>query len=184
LEERAASLRFDRVLAQGERAAAARALDSCGAKATSWAVARCGRSYALARLAPDCDLAAVGKTVGARIDEPPLLVLDVLPRDAERVAALAEALGGAGRPSGVIDAKTSGDALTVELDEATTSLRLLVDVVDAELERSPGRRIIPLFPLSDATLAGFTAATLRAPEIEVSRLIETYIDPLLEGAAQ
>ena len=69
------------------------------------------------------------------------------------------------------------------MNEATTSLRLLVDVVDAELERSPGRRIIPLFPLSDATLAGFAAATLRAPEIEVARLIETYIEPLLEGAS-
>ncbi len=182
MEERSASIRFDRVLAQGERAAAIRALDSCGAKATSWAVARCGRSYAIARLTPECDLSALRETLGARADEPALVVVDVIPRDPERIGSLVQALAGAGGPAGVVDVKASGDALTVELNQATTSLRLLVDVIDAELECSPGRRILPLFPLSDATLTGFAAATLRAPEIDLSRLVETHTEPLLEGA--
>ena len=175
--ERLASIRFDRVLAQGERAAAVRALDSCGVKPTSWAVARCGRSYAIVGLASGSDLAALGEKLGARVDEPPLVILDVLPRDPERIPALLQALAGPGRPAGVVDAKASGDSVTVELNEGATSLRLLVDVVDAELER-----ILPLFPLGDATITAFAASTMRAPEIEASRLVETYTEPLLQGA--
>ena len=151
-------------------------------KATSWAVARCGRSYAIVRLASGSDLAALGEKLGAQVDEPPLVILDVLPRDPERIPALVQALAGPGRPSGVVDAKASGDSVTVELNEGTTSLRLLVDVVDAELERSPGRRILPLFPLGDVTITAFAASTLRAPEIDASRLVETYTEPLLQGA--
>ena len=184
MEERSASIRFDRVLAQGERAVAVRALNSCGAKATSWAVARSGRSYAVAKLTTECDVNALREQLGARVDEPPLLVLDVVPDDPERVPALAHALGGAGRPAGVVDAKPSGDALTVELNEATTPLRLIIDVIDAELERSPGRRITPLFRLEDATVTALAAASLRAPEIGVVRLVETYTDPLLRSAGE
>jgi hypothetical protein len=84
----------------------------------------------------------------------------------------------------VIEARPAGDSLTVELNEATTPLRLLVDVIDAELEHSPGRRIVPLFALSDVTVTGLAAATMRAPEIGVSRLVETYTEPLLGATSR
>jgi len=44
--------------------------------------------------------------------------------------------------------------------------------------------LIPLFPLADATLTALAAGTLRAPEIDVSRLIETYTEPLLREAVR
>lgn len=178
--ERSATARFERVLAQGERAAAVRALDSAGAKVASWA-SRSGRTYALLRLRSDARLEPIGSVPNARIDEPPLLILDVTPRDPERIPALLHAFEGPGRPAGVVEARAGGDSLTVELDESITPLRLVVDLIDAELEPSPGRRIVPLFGLGDASLTAFAAAILHAPEIDVSRLIETYSEPLLQG---
>jgi hypothetical protein len=178
-----ATARFDRVLTHSERAAAVRALDSVGAKVASWATSRSGRTYALLEIANDASIDSIRAAIEARIDAPPSVVLDVVPRDRDRVDALTKALSGAGAPAGVNDVRSSGDALTLELDDAVTPLRLIVDVIDAELEPSPGRQIVPLFPLSDATATAFAAATLRAPEIDVTRLLETYSEPLLRSGA-
>jgi len=178
-----ATARFDRVLTHSERAAAVRALDSVGAKVASWATSRSGRTYALLELANDEAVDAIRGAVEAQIVAPPSVVLDIVPRDRERVEALMRALSGAGAPAGVSGVRSSGDALTLEFDDAVTPLRLIVDVIDAELERSPGRQIVPLFPLSDATATAFVAATLRAPEIDVTRLLETYSEPLLRSGS-
>jgi hypothetical protein len=70
----------------------------------------------------------------------------------------------------------------LELDERVTPLRLVVDVIDAELASSPGRRITPILRLSDVTATAFAAATLAAPEIGPERLIETHLDAFLAGA--
>lgn len=180
--ERSASVRFERVLAESERAAAILAWDSVGATVSSWATSRAGRTYALLQLANEADLERVRGTAAARIDEPPLVVLEVAPRDPDRVPALLDALGGPGGPAGVLWAAACGDALALELDERVTPLRLVVDVIDAELTASPGRRIMPLLRLSDATATAFAAATLGAPEIDAERLIETHLDAFLAGA--
>lgn len=178
-----ATARFDRVLTHSERAAAVRALDSAGAKVPSWATSRSGRTYALLDIAGDAAIDAVRRAIEAHVVTPPSVVLDVVPRDRERVEHVMRALSGAGAPTGVSDARSSGDALTVEFDDAVTPLRLIVDVIDAELEPSPGRQIVPLFPLNDVTATAFVAATLRAPEIDVTRLLETHSEPLLRSGA-
>jgi hypothetical protein len=180
--ERSASVRFEGVLAESERAAAIVAWDSVGATVSSWATSRAGRTYALLHLASDADLERVRRTPAARVDEPPLVVLEVAPRDPDRIPALLDALGGPGGPAGVLWAAAYGDGLALELDERVTPLRLVVDVIDAELAPSPGRRITPLLRLSDATATAFAAATLAAPEIDPERLIETHLDAFLAGA--
>ena len=129
----------------------------------------------------DASLEEIGSLLKARVGEPALLVLDVTPRDPERIPALLQALGGPGRPGGVVEARAGGDSLTLEVDESLSPLRVIVDLIDAELEGSPGRRIAPLFGLGDASLTAFAAATLHAPEIDVARLIETHTEPLLRG---
>lgn len=181
--ENLATARFDRVLTNSERATAVRALDSAGAKVASWATSRSGRTYASLRIADDGALDLVRGAVQAHVAAPPALVLDVVPRDAQYVDRLVRALAGSGGPAGVGDVRSSGDALTLELDERVTPLRLVVDVIDAELERSPGRQIVPLFPLSDDSATAFAAATLRAPELDVSRLLETYSEPMLKSGS-
>jgi hypothetical protein len=126
---------------------------------------------------------AVREAVQAHIGAPAPVVLDVIPRDGGCVEALVRALNGSGGPAGVADVRSSGDALTLEFDDALTPLRLIVDVIDAELELSPGRQIVPLFPLGDEIATRFAAATLRAPEIDVARLLETYSEPLLSNGS-
>jgi hypothetical protein len=128
-------------------------MDSAGAKATSWDAG----------------------------DGPAPIVLEIVPQHAERLPALLEALGGPGRPAGIVAVEQRGAALRVELDERLTPLRFLVDLVDLELAHAPGRRITPLLPLADESLAAFAAATLAAPEISASRLVESFVEPLLRG---
>jgi hypothetical protein len=181
--ERSASARFERVLAPSERAAAVAALDSAGAKVTSWGSARTGKDFAQLALSANADLEAVRGAVNARIDEPALTILEIVPREPHRLDALLRALAGPGRPAGVVEATLGGEAICVELDERTTPLRLLADIVDVELASAPGRSIAPILPLGDASLTAFAAATLAAPEIDSSRLVETYVAPLLRGGA-
>ena len=83
------------------------------------------------------------------------------------------------RPAGIVEATRTAGGVLVELDVARTSLCLLVDVIDVELERAPGRRIIPVLPLDDVVLTAFARDVLGDPSIDVSRLIETYTEPLL-----
>jgi len=181
--ERSASARFESVLAPSERAAAVTALDSAGAKVTSWGVAGASRTYARLRLTATTDVERVRAAIDARIDEPALTVLQVVPRESERLPALLEALAGAGRPAGIVEAGICDGGLCVELDERATPLRFLVDIIDVELAPAPGRRIVALLPLDDASLTAFASATLAAPEIDGSRLVERYVEPLLRGGA-
>jgi hypothetical protein len=103
-----------------------------------------------------------------------------VPDHRRRLAALAHALGGPGRPAGVAEATLTEDSLVVELNTATTPLSLVLDLVDVELETAPGRRIVPLIPLTDATLAALARDLVGDPALDLSRLIETYTEPLLQ----
>jgi hypothetical protein len=175
--QRFTSVRFERALAQSERDDVGRLLSSVGATVTSWSVLPgFGRSYALA--ARDPAAAALPALSEARVDEPPILPLEIVPLHAARLPALEAALGGPGRPAGVRECLRSERSLLVELDESTTPLAFVVALVDVELEAAPGRRILPLLGLRDESLAEFAAAVLREPDLDASRLIETYSEPL------
>jgi hypothetical protein len=174
---RFASVTYDSELAPDERAAASQELASAGAAPTSW-ICAAGRTYASvafhtgARFAHD-------RPSGVRCDEPPLAVLRVTPLADRRVAALHRALGGPGRPAGVVDVRADGPSLVVELETTRTPLALVVATIDAELASTPGRTIEPLLPLDDATLVAFAATHLGEPQLDVSRLVETHLEPLL-----
>jgi hypothetical protein len=178
--KRFASVTFDAVLAPVEREVAARELASAGAAVTSWNAAA-ERTYAAVTLSPDASLAHQ-PLPGGRFDEPPLVVLRIVPESARRAAGLAEALGGPGRPAGIRAARPDGDALVVECEPAGTGLLLLLATIDAELATAPARRIEPLLPFDDATLTAFAGAVLGEPALDVSRLLETHLEPLLGSA--
>jgi hypothetical protein len=180
---RLASVRFDRVLADAERAEAARLLGSSRAKVTSWngrPVA--GRTYALLELAPGADVRAPAATLGASVHEPALVVLAIEVGERAELEALAEALGGAGRPAGVTGCGIAGDVLVVELDETVTPLALLVDLADVVL-RGARRKIYPLLGLRDESLAAFAGHALSEPSLDASRTIETWLDRLRPAGA-
>ena len=115
---------------------------------------------------------------------PPLAVLRVAPDAPRRLAALSEALGGPGRPAGVCELRAEASALVVEIDARRTPLALVLALIDAELENAPGRTIEPLVILDDGALAAFAGDLLGEPSLDASRLIETFLEPLLASGAE
>lgn len=112
------------------------------------------------------------------MDAPPLTLLSI--RASGPVGRLFDAVAGPGRPAGVLEAYVEGNQTIVELDSTKTPLPLLVDVIDIELPHR-ARSIVPLFGLSDEELAGLASAALRAPELDASRILERFTEPLLAG---
>jgi hypothetical protein len=174
---RFASVTYDSELAPDERAAASQELASAGAAPTSW-ICAAGRTYASVAFRSGARFAHE-RLPGARCDEPALAVLRVTPLAPRGLAPLHRALGGPGRPAGIVDVRADGPALIVELETTRTPLALVVAAIDAELGSSPGRTIEPLLPLDDATLTAFVATQLGEPALDVSRLVETHLEPLL-----
>jgi len=179
--QRFASVRFDGVLAASERDEATRALVSAGATVTSWNA--CGaRTYATAALGSDVATATLSALIGADVVSPPLLVLRVVPDAARALAGLEAALGGAGRPAGIRDARRVAAAVVVECDAARTPLATLVALIDTELAFAPGRTLEPLVGIDDATLVAFAGAALAEPDLDENCLIETHLAAFLATA--
>ena len=168
--KRFASVRFDGVLDANERDEVTRAYRSAGTTVTSWATSAT-RSYATLAFAPNSG------------DVPPALaVLRVTPSASRGLVAL-DALNGAGRPVGISDVYCDGEAIVIEFDPNRSPLSLVVAVVDAELAATPGRTIEALVPLDDATYAAYAGFLLGDPALDASRLIETYLEPLLVASS-
>jgi hypothetical protein len=177
------SVRLDAVLTKREREVVSQTITSLGGLISSWrALPKVEREYALLDLPRGTDAreSAERLRAGGLRAHADLLVLEIIPPHGCRLEALLRALTGPGGPRGVLEATRSLDSVVVELDASVTPLCLLVDLIDVELEQTPGRRILPLFPLDDATLTAFARDRLADPRIDVSRLIETYTAPLLD----
>ncbi len=176
-----ASVRFADVLAASERAAATRTLRSAGATATSWNEAA-GRTYALVELAaPDACERTIAAFPNARVGAPPDVVLRVTPDLPRRLPALVSTFGGAGRPVGVVASAAETNALVVEVDVRTTSLATIVALIDVETG-ARARRIEPILPLDDATLAAYAGDILGEPSLDATRILEPYVEAILERA--
>lgn len=105
------------------------------------------------------------------------IVLAVFPSVPQALPALERALGGPGRPDGVLAVRRSDDAVVVEWDPGRTAVRLVMDLIDAELRRwNASRRTELLVPLSEERLAQIAAAELQAPEIAPDRILETLLE--------
>jgi hypothetical protein len=171
------SVRIDDVLA--EREEISHAITSLRGEVVSWNPRPdLRRTYGLLAVPPECDAAALLRALHAhvRLNDPALVVLEVIPDRLRCLAALQHALGGAGRPVGIVDVVRTDNSLLLELDAACTPLSLVVDTIDVELEQAPGRRVVFLLPPDDAVLAGFARDLLNDPALDASRLIETYVE--------
>jgi hypothetical protein len=155
----------------------ARTLRSSGAEVTSWNAAA-GRTYANVVFSPDARFASDPPS-SAQVNAPPLFVARITPVDATRLPALEDALAGAGRPAGILATHREPDSLVIELDQVRTPLALVLALIDVETGPGSARRIEPLLPLDDAALTALGAALLGEPQLDTTRLIETYIEPML-----
>lgn len=105
------------------------------------------------------------------------IVLAVFPSAAQALPALERALGGSGRPDGVVSVRRSEESIVVEWDPARTGVRVVMNVIDAELRRfHASRRTELLVPLSEESLAKIAAAELQAPEIAPDRILERLLE--------
>jgi hypothetical protein len=86
-------------------------------------------------------------------------------------ANVVEALQGAGGPVGVIDLAEDGAAVTVRFDDAVTAPDLIDDLIAIESVFVPGRTEREL-ALDE--VAAIAAAGLGDPELDATRIIETY----------
>ncbi len=176
---RIAGVRFSGVLVECEREDVLRVVGSAGATPTSWGVAA-NRTFASLALTPSADTGAVAALLpNAVVSDPARAVLRIVPDDASEVARLEDALAGPGGFAGVAFAATESNALVIEVDVHVTPLSNILAVVDLETG-AHRRRIEPILPLDDATLAALAGALLHEPDLnDASRVIETHLRPIL-----
>jgi hypothetical protein len=90
-------------------------------------------------------------------------------------ANVVDALRGPGGPVGVIDLAEDGAEVTVRFDDAVTAPELIDDLIAIESVFVPGRTEGEI-ALDEA--AAISAAGLGDPELDATRIIETYVGEL------
>jgi hypothetical protein len=87
-------------------------------------------------------------------------------------ANVSAALAGPGGPAGVLDVAADGDIVTVRFDGERTAPDLIDALIAVETAFVPARVAAP--PGRDAAVAA-AARGLAEPELDASRIIETYL---------
>jgi len=106
-----------------------------------------------------------------------IIAIAVYPSTPEALPAIADALGGAGAPDGVLSCDAVDDAVVVEWDPLRTPASIVYGLIDVELARFHASRVVELLvPLSDALLARIAAEGLRAPDLRADRLLEFQLE--------
>ncbi len=137
-----------------------------------------GRSYALLELPEGHDRSAVAAAAPeASGYDLAIIALAVFPAALEALPHLHEALGGPGRPAGVLACRPCEGGVIVEWDPHRVGVRVVVGLVDLELQRfNSSRTAEVLSPLTPELVAAIAAQGLEAPEIEPARILELRID--------
>lgn len=176
-----ATARSDGILDDSRREAVKAAVAARGGRCTWRTSDRCRRSYALLEF-PEGEasfepLSAVAAANGATVYESPVIALAVFPAVPEALPPLLRALGGTGRPAGVLRCDACGDGAAVEWDIERTPASVVLGLVDVELARfASGRTIELLTPLPPAWRARIARDGLRAPEISSDRILEALVE--------
>ncbi len=135
------------------------------------------RSYALLDLPEAFDEnelpAAAGEVVYGGI----VIAWAVFPTVLEALPYLYDALGGPGRPAGVLACFPCENGVIVEWDPQVSRIEILLRLIDVELRRfNSGRTAQLLSPPEPVVLARIAASGLQAPEIGERRILEVLID--------
>jgi len=171
------TLSVDGELDDVRRAAIDRVVTSQGGKAVWRTSERARRSYALFELPDRYDAAAIRAASGGTVYDKPLIAWALFPAMPEALPPLLEALGGPGRPAGVLTCSPCPGGVVIEWDPAVTSVTLIVTLADVELGRlHSGRTAEVLAPLPPEVVAKIAADGLQAPQIEPARVLELRIN--------
>ena len=125
-------------------------------------------------LGADHDRGAVG-ILGAY--EAAVIAWAVFPTVPEALPSLYAALGGPGRPVGVLACRPCPQGAIIEWDPDSGGIEIIMRLVDVELRRfCSGRRAELLSPLTPRLSAKIAASGMSAPEIAADRILELLID--------
>jgi len=139
--------------------------------------ARVDRTYALVEVREQQDAVALAEAIGATAYDAAIIALAVFPERGEALPFLLEALGGAGRPSGVIDCTQRADGIVVEWRPDRAGTQVVTGVIDVEMRRFGGARTAELLsPLSDSLLTEIAAGGMQAPTIAPERMLEALLE--------
>jgi hypothetical protein len=171
------TLRVDGIIDQERRASVDELVDGAGGTVRWRITATAARTYALLELPQGCDHAAIRAASNGIVYDKAVIALAVFPALAEALPALLDALGGPGRPAGVLSCAQSGDGAVVEWDPDITQAGVIVGLIDVELRRFGCARVAELLsPLPSGLVASIAAAGLQAPQIVSERILELGID--------
>ncbi len=133
------------------------------------------RSYALIEGASPESLAELFDH--ATVFESPVIALALRPNVAEALPALQSALGGPGRPAGIVGCERYQHALVIEWDLDTTPASLVLAVIRVELARIHASCVkLLLAPIPLAWWTRIAAEGLGAPEIAPDRVLEALVE--------
>lgn len=136
-----------------------------------------GRTYALLDLPVAFDALGLAPEPGEVVYETAIIAWAVFPTVAEALPALHDALGGAGRPAGVLACLPCERGVIVEWDPARSLIELIANVVDVELRRfRSGRTAELLSALPADVTARIAAAGLQTPGISADRVLDLLIE--------
>jgi hypothetical protein len=86
-------------------------------------------------------------------------------------ASVFEALGGPGRPAGMIAVTQDGDRVDICFNDAVTPASLVEDLIDVAREFVPA----PVLRVDRAERVRIAAWGLGEPDLDESRVLETYL---------
>ena len=142
-----------------------------------WEEPQFGRQYALVEAASDAAGAEVAASARATLFSGPVIALAVCPCVPEALPGLYDALGGEGRPSGVVGCERYDDAVIVEWDLERTPYETIEALIDVECGVFRAARVNALLtPLPLAWLTRIAAYGLNAPEITPERVLEAQLE--------
>jgi hypothetical protein len=171
------TLSFEGNVADAQRAAIGDAVRREGGAVVWRASEPAGRSYALLELPDGRETDAIRAASGATAYDRAVIALAVFPAMAQALPPLREALGGHGRPQGVLACRPCSGGIVVEWDPERTRASVILGLIDVELRRfGSGRVAEVLSPLPAPLVAKVAAEGLEAPEIEPRRILELRID--------
>jgi hypothetical protein len=145
---------------------------------TTWRVhPKIGRSYALIESAGPIDAQAIRAVSGGQAYEAAVIALAVSPAVPQALPKLLEALGGPGRPAGILACEPLPGGAVIEWDPNVSSAQLVMGLIDAELRRfASGRTAEVLGPLPESAIVKIASEGLQAPEIGLDRVLEALVD--------
>ncbi len=171
------TLSIDGDIDDARRAAIDDAVHQQGGKAVWRKSEAAACSYALLELPDPCDGAAIIGASGATAYDRPIIALAVFPTVAQAIPALLDALGGRGRAAGILRCRACDGGAVVEWDPEVTDARVVIGLVDLELERFASGRITELLsPLPPLVVARIASSGLEAPQITPQRILQLRVD--------